>query len=176
MNLITHYKSVLDGTFKSSPRPRERIKYVVLHHTAGESLKGAVDTLIDRGLGYHYIIDREGTVHAYVHPEALTNHASDHNARSIGISFIGGSFKPEGAANEAQIAAVIELLRDLQHKYGQTLQYITGHKHIDVYKKGKIDPQWKGETNGVINQNIDTQNMESIAKRSGLIFKKDPLK
>ncbi|MCW5943136.1 MAG: N-acetylmuramoyl-L-alanine amidase [Fimbriimonadaceae bacterium] len=36
---------------------------IVLHATAGGTLAGAVKALRDKGLGYHYLIDKKGVVH-----------------------------------------------------------------------------------------------------------------
>lgn len=146
--------------------------YVVLHHTAGEGLVGAEQTLKARGYGYHYIIDRKGDVHHYVNVRNSCSHATGYNAGSIGISFIGGSSKPEGACNEEQLKALSELLRKLKEEVS-TLKYITGHKHINNI--GKYDPQFPGEKGGVVNHEIDRKYMTRIATETGLVFKKVPV-
>lgn len=87
----------------------------------------------DRGwsdIGYHFLIDRDGTV-AKGRPVAQTGaHVKGHNTGSIGVSLFGG----HGAAADdkftdhftpAQNKALRKLLDDMQSIYGKVK--ITGH-------------------------------------------------
>lgn len=50
--------------FVSRQRPRgTKIDTIVVHYTAGGSLSGAVDTLLDKNLGYHFLIDLDGRIY-----------------------------------------------------------------------------------------------------------------
>jgi N-acetylmuramoyl-L-alanine amidase len=89
-------------------------------------------------IGYHYVILPDGTVQRG-RPELLQgSHAKGYNSY-IGICLIGnfssadnpvdrrGPFEP----TEAQMAALIELSRSLQQKYGFPWQRIVKHNDVD---------------------------------------------
>lgn len=83
-----------------------------------------------RTIGYHYVIYRDGTVHAG-RPEAeIGAHVSGHNANSIGICYIGGlatdNKTPKDTRTEAQKAALRALLTKLKAKYPAAT--IHGHR------------------------------------------------
>lgn len=87
----------------------------------------------DRGwsdIGYHYLIDRDGTVALGRSMERDGAHVQGHNAGTIGISLFGGHGSSENDPFEAnftpeQDKALRELLADLKQKYGFTK--VTGH-------------------------------------------------
>lgn len=54
----------LPKLFVSAKRPAgTKIDTIVVHYTAGGSLSGAVSTLLDKKLGYHFIIDLNGRIY-----------------------------------------------------------------------------------------------------------------
>jgi len=87
----------------------------------------------DRGwsaCGYHYLIDRDGTVATGRPIERDGAHVRGHNAGTIGISLFGGHGSSENDRFEdnftpEQERALRELLAELQAKYGFTK--VTGH-------------------------------------------------
>lgn len=87
----------------------------------------------DRGwsdIGYHYLIDRDGTVAAGRPMERDGAHVQGHNTGTIGISLFGGHGSSENDAFEKnftpeQDKALRKLLADLQDRYGFTK--VTGH-------------------------------------------------
>lgn len=114
---------------------------IVLHDTDGPTLKDAVDTLIDRGLGYHYIIDLNGDIYQYYRDTAAVNHALKNNVRSIGISLVGGNIP----ITDIQIKNLIALIQLIIQR-NPTVDKLTSHKECDhhlPYPEGKIDPQFK---------------------------------
>ena len=145
---------------------------IVLHDTAGPSIKSAENTFLKErpGLGYHYMIDKDGTIYQYALPTTQMNHAIGFNAGTIGISFVGGW--KYGPVNEVQIHSCVDLCQQLQQEYGDTLKYITGHKHCSP--KRKIDPRFPGEPMNGINYKIDGDYMEDIAEGSFLTFERVP--
>ena len=144
---------------------------VILHHTAGGTLRGAQSTLINRGLGYHYMIEKNGTVHEYVPADKWTPHAYKANRGTVGVSFVGGG--KYGAMSDEQYNSVIELLKVLKDTY-PTITEVSGHKHVDN-RGWKIDPRMPGEPANGVDFNIDKKYMDKIACKSGLKFvsKKD---
>lgn len=138
----------IEPQFVSKPRT-EPITTVVLHATAGSSLAGAVSTLRAKGLGYHYLIEKDGTVHKGCATSRNCGHAGKSvgpdgefcNGYSIGVAFVhpnNGS-----AISEAAIQASIELLAALKAAI-PTLRYVTTHYAITVEPSGryrKSDPR-----------------------------------
>ena len=55
--------------------PRKSTEGAIFHHTGGRSLSGAVSTLQARGLGYHYMIDRDGKIVPFMADNAVAYHA-----------------------------------------------------------------------------------------------------
>lgn len=75
------------GVFKSFKR-NESIRNIVLHETGGRSAQNSLISIAKRGLGVHYIIDKNGDVYFCVDPELGTSHALGMNNRSIGIEIV----------------------------------------------------------------------------------------
>lgn len=86
-------------------------------------------------IGYHYVIELDGSVHMG-RPETIVGaHCQGHNANSIGICYVGGVAKdgktPKDTRTEAQKKSLTLLLKMLRKKYPQAK--IHGHK--DFAKK-----------------------------------------
>lgn len=87
----------------------------------------------DRGwsdLGYHFLIDRDGTVSAGRPVERIGAHVKAHNTGTIGVSLFGGHGSAETDSfadnfTQEQDAALRKLLSDLGDRYGITT--ISGH-------------------------------------------------
>lgn len=150
---------------------------VILHHTAGPTIKGAENTLKNqRGLSYHYMIDKDGTVYEYVDPTRIAFHSMSKNNNTIGIAFTGGG--KYGPASDLQVEACIELLKQIKNDQ-PSVKYVTGHKHIDPRGKfngkrldpWKIDPRFEGEPENGIDLAADRKAMEFIERKSGLEFR-----
>lgn len=121
-----------------------KIKGIIIHCTAtqagwwsGKSTKDKVDE-IDRWhrdrrfseIGYHFLIDRDGTVAKGRSIERDGAHVAGHNKGTIGISLFGGhgsSADDKFADNftSAQDTALHGLIDDLQITYGPVP--VTGH-------------------------------------------------
>ena len=86
-------------------------------------------------IGYHYIVERDGTI-VPCRPESIKGcHCTGHNARSIGVSYVGGcpprSVKgwqrmAKDTRTPQQKAALIKLLKELRAKYPEARIY--GHR------------------------------------------------
>lgn len=97
-------------------------------------------------IGYHFLIDRDGTV-AKGRPVEITGaHVSGHNTGTIGISLFGGHGSAETDAfsknfTEAQEQALLDLLAELGNKYG--IERITGHNQYAAKAcPGFYVPDW----------------------------------
>ena len=87
------------------------------------------------GVGYHYVIRRDGSIEKG-RPEWLIGaHCMNHNAHSIGICYEGGldiRGDPADTRTEAQKVAMRQLLEDLHERYPRAL--ILGHHDLNPHK------------------------------------------
>ena len=150
--------------FKSRTRMADA-HTVILHHTGGGTLRGAEDTLVKKGLGYHYMIDKDGTIIEYVPPDRYCSHSFRNNTGTVGVSFVGGG--KYGPMSGIQLESIVYLMRLLKVNSGIT--HFTGHKHVD--------PRWEGEPPNGIDWDVDRVKMEYLELRTGLKAKfKDSVK
>ena len=106
-----------------------QIKEIILHCSATAEGRDYTVEDIDRwhkargwrGIGYHYVIYRDGSVHPGRPVEQIGAHCTGHNANSIGICYIGGlaadNKTPKDTRTPAQIQALRELVVELKKKY-----------------------------------------------------------
>ncbi len=99
-----------------------------------------------RSAGYHYYIRKDGQVIPLRQEEELGAHCLGYNRQSIGICYEGG-LSSEGKAmdsrSSAQKKALLQLLKDLKHRY--PLSQIVGHRDLspDQNYDGIISPsEW----------------------------------
>lgn len=140
---------------------------IVLHDTAGPTLSGAEATLKQRRLGYHYMIEKDGTTYEYAKPDVQMSHAAGFNARTVSISFVGGYVY--GYVTELQMEAVIRLINERIKPLAPSIRYITGHKHVSPGRK--VDPRFPGEPPEGVDLAKDAYYMSHIAHKVGLTFK-----
>lgn len=80
-------------------------------------------------IGYHYVIDLDGTIEPGRDLECIGAHCKGHNTQSIGICYIGGAdanLKPKDTRTDAQKASLLLLLKFLLAKYPEAKIY--GHR------------------------------------------------
>lgn len=148
---------ITDGTGRGIKRVKARaatdITAIVLHDTDGTTAEGAISTLLSRGYGYHYLIDRDGRnneVIKLVDPKYQINHAKGGNTGTIGISMVGGYRGHPVTPKQIEVAK--KLIQELKKQY-PSIKFVLGHKDIQG-KGGHNDPR------GV--------DMPSFAKQVGL--------
>ena len=87
------------------------------------------------GIGYHYVVRRDGQIEPG-RPEWLTGaHCRNHNAHSIGVCYEGGldiRGQPADTRTEAQKEALRRLLKELKERYPRAL--IVGHHDLNPLK------------------------------------------
>ena len=87
------------------------------------------------GIGYHYVVRRDGQIEPG-RPEWMVGaHCQNHNAHSVGICYEGGIDIREQAADTrtaAQKLALRQLLEDLHRRYPRAL--IVGHHDLNPRK------------------------------------------
>ena len=87
------------------------------------------------GIGYHYVIRRDGTIELG-RPEWMVGaHCKNHNAHSLGICYEGGldiRGQPADTRTAAQKAAMRCLLEQLHERYPRAV--IVGHHDLNPQK------------------------------------------
>ena len=97
-------------------------------------------------LGIHYMIDRDGRVRASVPEDQLAHHVYSVSGRSIAIELINDGDGRDPFA-QAQLSALVELLRDIAKRRGIRREGIKRHSDLDHAmlpcdrtQRRKVDP------------------------------------
>lgn len=131
---------------------KREIKYLVVHCTATpitatiEAIKNYwKNNLGWKNNGYHYIIQRNGTVVNITPESQIANGVAGYNTNSIHMSYIGGvdaNNKPIDNRTEAQKEAMFNLIMKLHNRYPSA--EIKGHR--DFPKVVKACPSFDVKT------------------------------
>ena len=87
------------------------------------------------GVGYHYVIRRDGTIEPGRPEWMIGAHCLNHNRYSIGICYEGGldaRGQPEDTRTLEQKLAMLHLLEVLHRRYPKAV--IVGHRDLDPHK------------------------------------------
>jgi N-acetyl-anhydromuramyl-L-alanine amidase AmpD len=109
-----------------------QINTIVVHHSAIDGFN-AFDYArwhIKRGwpgIGYHFVIDRDGKVEQTNELTTLSYHVKGYNTQSIGISMSGNLSKHP--ATKAQMDALIKLIKKLKKDFNTPL-LVKGHGEL----------------------------------------------
>jgi N-acetylmuramoyl-L-alanine amidase len=138
----------------ASPNLDERpggvpIDMLVMHYTGMETAAAALARLCDPGskVSAHYLIDEDGAVYRLVQERMRAWHAgvsawrgwTDINDRSIGIELVNpGHAFGYRAFPDAQMAAAVDLSREIVARHGIPSRNVVGHS--DVAPGRKMDP------------------------------------
>lgn len=100
-----------------------------------------------RDIGYHWVIDRDGTVMHGRKETEVGAHVAGHNSGTIGISLFGGiTSKTHDKFSKNFTAAQADALRNLieQIKSRTDIKLIRGHNQVDSGKAcpGFWVPDW----------------------------------
>ena len=114
-------------------RKLEEIDMVVIHHSATES--GSPEAYAHYhvhqngwpGIGYHYVIGKDGEIVQTNRLSTVSYHTSGQNTRSIGIC-LTGNYDTQSPP-EAQLDACVRLIKYLEKRLGQKLD-ISGHNQF----------------------------------------------
>lgn len=92
------------------------------------------------GIGYHFVVARDGTVYPGRPIDTVGAHCKGHNSDSIGVAWIGGlsdsTGQPEDNRTEAQKLALRRFVAFLKGCY-PTISEVWGHNH---YNPAKVCP------------------------------------
>ena len=110
-----------------------------------------------RGIGYHYVIRRNGELEPGRQVSQAGAHARGYNKKSIGICLIGGvdsqTKKPENNFTKEQFGALLQVIKCLRNVFVDVK--ILGHRDLPHVNKACpcFDVRDWAETNG-INPNV----------------------
>ena len=117
---------------------KNRLKGVILHHTAEPTIERSLEVLTsaERGVGTHVVIDTNGTRYIMCEPEIVTYHAGlsilngeeGCNYFTIGIEFQGNTL--EKPLTQDQINSAIGYLVPLITKYNIPIKNIVTHEMV----------------------------------------------
>lgn len=131
--------SVVDyGLSFSSLTPRETTNRIVIHHTgnpvdddlSAEQIHASHQAQGWVGIGYHFVIRKDGTVELGRPDWTVGAHAYGFNSKSIGIHVCGNFDMAE--PTEAQINALPQLIADICDAYGliASADIVVGHRDL----------------------------------------------
>ena len=125
---------------------RKSTTMIIIHCSAtreGQDIKAKTikQWHLQRGfadIGYHYIIDLDGTIEKGRDESLVGAHCISKNAISIGICYVGGcdkNLKPKDTRTDAQKKAMKTLVHQLMEKYNIPLNNVYGHYQFCSYKE-----------------------------------------
>lgn len=77
-----------------------------------------------KGIGYHFVIYRDGSIHAGRSKDQIGAHCTGHNSCSIGVCYIGGLGKDTRTPQQKD--SMLQLLKQLKREFPNAKIY--GHK------------------------------------------------
>ena len=119
---------------------RSRTDFIIVHCAATSPSMDIGAKEIDRwhrqkgwlGIGYHFVIRRDGTVETGRPITQAGAHATNYNNKSVGVCLVGGVKEdkktPEANFTPAQYVSLIELLKKLRKDYPDAK--IIGHNEV----------------------------------------------
>ena len=112
------------------------IRWIVIHHSASPraTTVGAIrdfhmNTRGWKHIGYHKIVEEDGTVYAGRKLENVGAHAFGHNRDSIGICVVGDNTKEQESWSKEQIETLNELVHSLRLRFPEA--EILGHRDLE---------------------------------------------
>lgn len=113
--------------------PRKQTSLIVIHHTAIENSDVKFIHALHlkngwAGIGYHYVIYDDGSVHKGRPEKMVGAHAYGVNDKSVGIALVG-NFNNRQPSGE-QMSSLIGLVEELTAKYHIAQDHIVPHSRV----------------------------------------------
>ena len=120
-----------------------KINKIIVHCSATPEGRDYTVADIDRwhkakgwkGIGYHYVIYRDGSVHAGRPVEQVGAHCTGQNANSIGVCYIGGLASDGKTAKDTRTPEQRQALRSLVAELCAKYPGVTIHGHREFANK-----------------------------------------
>lgn len=124
---------------------RKQTTMIILHCSAtreGQDVKASKIKKwhLNRGfsdIGYHYIVDLDGTIEKGRDESSIGAHCSGKNATSIGICYVGGcdqNLNAKDTRTKQQKAALIKIVKQMMDKYNIPIEQVYAHYQFCSYK------------------------------------------
>lgn len=121
-----------------------KINLIVVHCSATRATQDIGAAEIDvwhkargfSGIGYHYVIRRDGEMERGRPDDQVGAHAKGYNANSLGVCLVGGidvKGKPESNFTDAQFRSLEDLLSTFAERY--PLTDVLGHRDLPWVSK-----------------------------------------
>lgn len=128
------YQLAKHSSKQYSRRSRNQIKYIAFHHSA--SISGTVEQFANYhvnhldwpGIGYHYVVDKQGDIYWCHDLETISYHVGNSNKASVGICLIGDFTK--GKPTKAQYESTLKLTDMLMNELSINLKNVLGHNQF----------------------------------------------
>jgi len=113
---------------------------IILHHTGDSRAYQTYNTLKQRDLSVHYIVDRDGMIYYAVDESKRAWHAGNWNSRSIGIEIVNTGYRDMQYTDE-QYASIKSLINDMASRW-PSIKVDDAHVigHYQATAEGKWDP------------------------------------
>lgn len=115
------------------------IRSIIIHCSATEEGKDYRAKDIDRwhkdrgfsGIGYHFVVLRNGEIENGRPIEQIGAHAAFHNKYSVGVCYIGGlkNGVPKDTRTTDQKLALSNLIKELKRKFPEAI--VIGHRDVN---------------------------------------------
>lgn len=129
---------------------------VVIHADAGKTEAGTISWILDprSQVSYHYLVGRDGTVYRLVDEAerawhagksswpGMTDERGSVNSASIGVCLANDGTE---AYRDAQYEAAAQLVAEICHRYGITVDLIRGHNEVSPGRKTDPYATWRWE-------------------------------
>lgn len=128
---------------------RDTTDHIQVHHTVGaygtperwRALHAKKIADGNKGVGYSYLICRDGTIYLgrgleYSHGGVMDSKTNNANQRSVAIAF-DGDMREESLPTGAQLSAFVRICTDIMDFYDLGTGAVLGHNEIPVYSNGK---------------------------------------
>ncbi|MBP3952196.1 N-acetylmuramoyl-L-alanine amidase [Bacillus suaedae] len=139
MNIIDKRNSLASSSSRSyRRRAKSSIRNIAIHHSATTSgsaeafARYHVNELGWPGIGYHYVVDKDGSISLCHDVEVVSYHVGNSNSYAVGICMVG-DFRTQ-TLGEEQRQATLDLTRSLMSELNIPIDNVWGHMEFPGYE------------------------------------------